>query len=100
MSYKLIAAIQLIMLGAFMTNVIMTNVEAPLKVEFVNCAKNVKQKKLKLTFFETVAKYIECKTIELGVNHKFCFFLNSVVLDEAKGLVKSDDAGNRLGVYK
>ncbi len=40
------------------------------------------------------------KTIELGANHKFCFFLNSVVLDEAKGLVKSDDAGNRLGVYK
>ncbi len=90
-----------IMLGAFMTNVIMTNVEAPLKVEFINCAKNVKQNKLKLSFFfETVAKYIECKTIELGANRKFYLFLNSVVLDEAKGLVKSDDVGNRLRVYK
>ncbi len=40
------------------------------------------------------------KTIELGANRRFCFFLNSVVLDEAKGSVNGDGTGGMLRVYK
>jgi hypothetical protein len=49
----LIVAIQPIMLGTVMTNVIILTVMAPLKAEFVNIAKKCETEETQIEYFET-----------------------------------------------